>query len=131
MDKQTFFHEFHTKLAGKHGVGYEVIRHIRSSAIGDNKSRKEVAEWIAVKISLPKRHKVFLTGKKLPHSQSRTHNKEYYQTLLNFVASCSSEAWADITQKTSFDKEGGERTTHQPTGFGNTAPTIQAHPHAE
>ena len=26
---------------------------------------------------------------------------------------------------------GGERTTHQSKDFGNTAPTIQAHPHAE
>lgn len=106
MDKQQFFDLLHKNLGIKYSLTPRNIETIRSFSIGYNKSRKEIAEWVVKKLNNPRRHVVFLTGKKLPHSQSRTNSKEYYQTLLNFVASCSQESWADITQKTPFDKEG-------------------------
>ena len=104
MDKHIFFEQLEKELAQKYNLTPYQIGVIRSSILGSKRTRKELAEWIAIKLTLPKRHMVHATGKLLSHSQSRTRGKEHYQTLLNFIASCSDIAWNDITQKTEYDK---------------------------
>lgn len=97
MDKRAFFHELDTKLSSKYNLSNKQINTIRSWALGYKKSRKEIAEWCAIKLSQP--HTGYGSKK-----NKRRKKKEYYQTLLNFIASCSTEAWNDITQITQFDK---------------------------
>ena len=98
MDKRAFFDNLDKNLAEKYHLTSDQIDTIRSFFLGDKKTRKEIAEWCAVKLTQPHH------GKNKKDSLSRRSPKEHYQTLLNFIASCSTEAWNDITQKTEFDK---------------------------
>ena len=100
MDKRTFFDNLHKQLAEKYQLTPHYVDTIRSFAVSREKSRKEIGEWCALKLSQPKRD----TGdSRIDH---RTQPKKHYQDILNFIASCSSEAWNDITQLTEMD------TTH-------------------
>lgn len=89
MDKRTFFDNLHNQLADKYQLTHRQIDTIRSFSIGYKKNRKEIAEWIAPKLNLS--------------IKSKSPSK-HYQSLLNFVASCSQDSWEDIIQKTEYDK---------------------------
>lgn len=99
MDKREFFDSLHKELGKKHTLSYRHVNTIRSFFIGHKKTRKEIAEWCAIKLSQP------LRRGGIPHAGHRVEEKAYYQTLLNFVASCSAEAWNDITQITKYDRD--------------------------
>ncbi len=90
MNKNEFFKQLHQQLEKKYNLTSSQVATLRGFL--HTKTRKEIGEWIALKLSEP--HK------------ERRHSKEHYQELLNFVASCSEEAWKEITQITKFDKEG-------------------------
>ena len=98
MEKEQFFSKLDKDLAEKYNLQPTQINTIRSAFVGEKKTRKELAERIAIKLSQPSHHP------KQSSKGRRSHSKEYYQTLLNFIASCSTEAWNDITQITKFDK---------------------------
>jgi hypothetical protein len=103
MDKRTFFETLDTQLAEKYHLTIHQINTIRSAFLGYNQTRKEIAEWCAMKLAQPassaRRKEV------RPDSKHRKFNRDHYQILLNFVASCSLEAWDDINQVTEFDKK--------------------------
>jgi len=96
MEKRVFFDKLNLELSVKHNLTDRQINTIRSWFLGYKKSRKEIAEWCAFKLSQPH----VSHGLK---ANRRRHKKEHYQELLNFIASCSTEAWNDITQITKFD----------------------------
>lgn len=98
MDRNEFFDQLHQQLAEKHNLTILQVSIVRGFSGRTPKTRKEIAEWAALKLSQP--HKANAQSK----VGRRTHGKLYYQDILNFVASCSSEVWNDITQKTEFDK---------------------------
>jgi len=87
----------HTQLGDKYHIDPKYINVIRSFVIGYQKTRMEIAEWCAKRLMQSNRH---VGDSRIDH---RIKPKEYYQTLLNFVASCSTETWNDITQLTEFD----------------------------
>lgn len=99
MDKNEFFRKLDEDLAQKHGISFHHVNTIRSFVLGSGKTRKEVAEWAAIKLSQPSRWKSGLSK-----IGRRERNREHYQTILNFVASCTSQQWDDITQVTQFDQ---------------------------
>jgi len=99
MDKRTFFDNLNKQLAEKYDITISQVNTIRSFYLGKKKSRKEIAEWLAIKIHQPNKHSKLIKSKSL----KRTHSQQHYQTLLNFVASCSEDIWNNITQKTEFD----------------------------
>jgi hypothetical protein len=101
MDKRTFFNNLDKQLGLKYKLTSDQINTIRSFYLGDKKTRKEIAEWCAVKLTQPHHGS---HGKNKKDSLSRRMAKPHYQTLLNFIASCSEVAWNDITQKTEYDK---------------------------
>ena len=98
MTKREFLDSLHISLQKKYNLPPHSVSTIRSFALGSNWTRKQIAEWVAIKLSQPKRY----SGQKRPGR--RYHTKNRYQLILNFVASCSEETWKDITQKTEFDK---------------------------
>jgi len=99
MNKKEFFNQFQSTLASKYGIPLKHIETIRSAVLGRKITRKELAEIVAIKLSQSSR-----SGRHKPNIGRRSHSKAYYQTLLNFIASCSEEAWKDIVQKTEYDK---------------------------
>jgi hypothetical protein len=94
--KREFFDNLHKQLAEKYQLTSRQISTIRSWSIGYKKTRKEIAEWTVLKLQ----------------QSQKPYFSIHFQTLLNFIASCSSEAWNDITQLTEFDK--GERGADNP-----------------
>jgi len=98
MDKKTFFGEIHTKLGLKHNLNKYQVGTIRAF-VGAKKTRKEIGEWCAVKLTLPK----------LPKQRTI----EHYQQILNFTASCKEEQWTDINQYANWANEAG--TEPQPS----------------
>lgn len=98
MEKQHFFDSLHKELAEKYNLLPIQVLTLRSSFIGQKNTRKQIAEWLSVKLSQPSHH----PGK--PSKGCRSHSKAYYQDLLNFIASCSEQTWNDINQRTKFDR---------------------------
>ena len=89
MEKKQFFKELNSSLGSKYNLTSKQIGTIRSFYLSSNMTRKEIAMWL---------------GNKLSVSQRSILKKEHFQQLINFVASCSDEAWDDITQKTEYDR---------------------------
>lgn len=88
--KQLYFFDLHQKLADKYNLSPHAISIIRSFSLGYKQSRKKIAEWCVKKLQ--------------PYLDHKNKPPYYLQPLLNFTASCSTEAWNDITQITEFDK---------------------------
>lgn len=85
IKKITFFSKLHKELGEKYHLEPYLIMVIRSRFLTEKKSQKEIAEIIVKKI------------------QNKA-TKHDWQSTLNFVASCSSGEWEEITQITKFDK---------------------------
>lgn len=98
MNKIEFFEKLNKDLSSKYNLLPIYIETIRSAYLGGKLSRKELAEEMALKLSLRRRDKYCKTP------PFRRHSKKHYQDLLNFIASCSEETWNDVTQITEFDK---------------------------
>lgn len=95
MTKHEFFNTFEKQLSEKYKITLRQVSTIRSFVIGNRKSRKEIAEWIVTKLQI---------------SIKAGHPSIHYQSLLNFIASCSPKTWDDITQLTEFDKKADTAT---------------------
>jgi len=89
MDKDAFFDQLHTSLASKYNLQSFDVQTIRTYISSKLKmTRKDIALWCMTKLKRP-------LG---PERKSRN------ERIMAFVTKCTDEQWADITQKTEYDK---------------------------
>ena len=91
MEKRQFFDNLASELSIKYSISPNIIHSIRSFALGNKFIKEEIMDWADLKIQ---------RGKK---SKSHDVGKKYIETF-NFLENLSDEDFADITQKTEFDK---------------------------
>ncbi len=93
MDRKEFFIKLHQDLGIKYGLEPSDVNAIRGHYVWWRKmDRKHIAQWCITKL----KRKTFP-----PMGPKR---KERNQRIVAFVAKCTDEQWADITQKTEYDK---------------------------
>jgi hypothetical protein len=88
FDHMTFFEILHRKLADKYKLEIEDVRVIRIYSFTRNMSRRDI---------------VFYCIKKLKRIVNPTRIARNNR-IVNFLASCTDEAWMEVTEKTSYDK---------------------------
>ena len=90
MDKTEFFKTFHKSLTEKYALPSGYIETIRSYALGNNMDRLEIMDTLDNKL------RIYKKNKQTP--------RQKWKDLFNFLENFSDEAFADITQKTKWDK---------------------------
>lgn len=100
MEQQLYFQQLHEQLAQRYFISSHEVSALRTLAVGQKKTRKEIAEYLVIKLSQPHyNHRVD------SRTNTRRRPKEHYQSMLNFVASCRDLGWEDMIQPTPFDKK--------------------------
>ncbi len=74
--------EFHERLATELSISVSIVATIRTLALHKKLSRKDIALWLAEKISF--------SGKFRPYS------KAHYQPILDFTTSASGAQWFSL-----------------------------------
>jgi hypothetical protein len=74
--------KFHYALVAELSVPINVVNVVRSFALHDKYSRKDIALWAADKFNSSKEH--------------RDPPKAHYQSVLDFTASCTDDQWSSL-----------------------------------
>ena len=90
MEERDFYHKLHTQLGEKYNLSSSQVNFIRSS-VGEKRNKDQIIERLIERIKIYPKNR-------------RNKDITFFQTLLTFLSSCSSEAWNDITQLTEFDR---------------------------
>ncbi len=89
MDRKEFFIQLHKTLAEKYGLEPLDVNVIRGHYVWWRKmDRPHIAQWCLTKLKRP-------LGPK---------RKGRNERIVAFVAKCTDEQWADVIQKTEYDK---------------------------
>ena len=91
MEKD-YYNKVHKHFAKKYRTSELFIAYIRSKSITENLSLKEIAKNAVLTMNLPRKKKANI-------QQTRSRSKQYYQSLINFIATLSDDAFLDITTK--------------------------------
>jgi hypothetical protein len=74
--------EFHERLAAELSISVSIVATVRTLALHEKLSRKDVALWLAEKITLPRK--------------SRPYSKVHYQSILDFTSSATGAQWFSL-----------------------------------
>lgn len=89
-----FYKELHEKLAKTYGLTPLQVETIRSFAIGQNKTRGDIAQWCRGKLNNPNKNSyLVVTQNKKP---TRSLPQKHYQGILDFVCKGKWEEWKDM-----------------------------------
>lgn len=93
MDKDTFYNQLHQNLADKYGLTPNHVRAIRGR-FSQGISREELGRFYVDKMN-----------SKIPNKNRCKDPQSHFPKIVAFILKATDEQWADLIQKTAFDKE--------------------------